>query len=508
MVIGIKVMLKKIDPSKQFCIPIGLYIDASETVVYQRYSFQPLIMFPLILTSKARNYPKSSRVIALIPDLEANSSAVKKQNKMGDRYNRGLSMRNYHMCLSVALESLKRVQRNGGFVTHLRLGNDVRKRMITVPVAFILGDAKSQDTLTCRYGPHNTDRMCRACHVSFNKADDTVHQCRWVLHDEFTPTLDLLLDKELPYIPIIANNAMKKAQKKIEKDAYNVLKLNSQHACRNAFQDIDFADFPRGIFGSTPHDMMHCFLEGILKYTTRIFMDTFTDSEKAAIDKFVDYIFHNFCSSENKNMLRKNFNKGMTNMTMITADEEIGMALVLLIIGTMPNGYNILKNRNDNFEKDDEIDDATILEKELIEKNKVINLDIDSDNESNEKNEEDDAMSQNTAEIVENASNGKCNYKNFIHLIEIFLSFHAWYKSNMAFEWNINKEEEMRQSIIVMLNRLKKTFPREEGNGWKLQKFHELLHLPMDVTNFGSPKNFDTGIMENRLIHVGKKMQS
>ena len=49
-----------------------------------------------------------------------------------------------------------------------------------------------------------------------------------------------------------------------------------------------------------------------------------------------------------------------------------------------------------------------------FEKNKVINLDIDSDNESTEKNEEDDAMSQNTAEIVENASNGKCNYKNFI----------------------------------------------------------------------------------------------
>ena len=59
-----------------------------------------------------------------------------------------------------------------------------------------------------------------------------------------------------------------------------------------------------------------------------------------------------------------------------------------------------------------------------------------------------------------------------------------------------------------MLYRLQHTFPRNEGNGWKLQKLHEILHLPIDVTNFGSPKNFDTGIMENRLIHVGKKMQS
>jgi hypothetical protein len=27
-----------VDRSSQFCCPIGLYIDASETVVYQRYS--------------------------------------------------------------------------------------------------------------------------------------------------------------------------------------------------------------------------------------------------------------------------------------------------------------------------------------------------------------------------------------------------------------------------------------------------------------------------------------
>ena len=91
--------------------------------------------------------------------------------------------------------------------------------------------------------------------------------------------------------------------------------------------------------------MMHCFLEGILKHTTRIFIHSFNDKEKALFDKFVDYIFYNFCSSENKNMLRKIFNKGMTNMTMITADEEIGMALVLLIVGQMDLGNKILSHR-------------------------------------------------------------------------------------------------------------------------------------------------------------------
>jgi hypothetical protein len=55
-----------------------------------------------------------------------------------------------------------------------------------------------------------------------------------------------------------------------------------------------------------------------------------------------------------------------------------------------------------------------------------------------------------------------------------------------------------------MLRTIKRVIPRTQGQGWNIQKFHELLHVPMDVEMFGSPKNFDTGIMENRLIHVGK----
>ena len=102
---------------------------------------------------------------------------------MGSRINKSLSIQNYHLCLSIALESLKKVQKNGGFNTLLQLGNDVQERMITVPIAFVLGDAKSQDTLTCRYGPHNTERMCRACNVSFHESDDVTHQCKWVQHE-------------------------------------------------------------------------------------------------------------------------------------------------------------------------------------------------------------------------------------------------------------------------------------------------------------------------------------
>ena len=35
--------------------------------------------------------------------------------------------------------------------------------------------------------------------------------------------------------------------------------------------------------------------------------------------------------------------------------------------------------------------------------------------------------------------------------------------------------------------------PRNKGNGWAIQKFHEMIHLGSDITRFGSPANYDAG---------------
>jgi hypothetical protein len=46
--------------------------------------------------------------------------------------------------------------------------------------------------------------------------------------------------------------------------------------------------------------------------------------------------------------------------------------------------------------------------------------------------------------------------------------------------------------------------PRKKGNGWKLQKFHDLLHLALDMERFGPPSNFDAGPMESGLRYWAK----
>jgi hypothetical protein len=57
---------------------------------------------------------------------------------------------------------------------------------------------------------------------------------------------------------------------------------------------------------------------------------------------YVDYLFGSHRSSEKRNMLRTNFTKGMTNLTMLTADEQAGIALTILIISQTKEGKELL----------------------------------------------------------------------------------------------------------------------------------------------------------------------
>ena len=441
------------DSNKQFLIPIGLYIDESQTVTYQRYSFQPLIMFPLILNLKSRNKATSSRVLALIPDLESKSSAMKDTSK-GTQAKKGMAIRNFHKCMDVALDSFKKCQKAGGADCFLRLGDEIQLRQCIFPLAFVLGDAKSQDTISGRYGGHNCPRMCRSCNVSMQESDNPYFLCQKILVNQFSNDTMTYLSK-----------SSSQQQRRV---AYNVLHSNSQHAVINAFWDMDLGANPYGIYGATPHDLMHLFLEGILKYSTKLFVNLYKPKEKAEIDLFVDKIFGLHRSSEKKNMLRTNFSKGITNLTMLTADEQAGIALTILIVAQMDVGRDLLEKQlliSDNtntLEDNIDVDDEFILSR-------------------------------------------KCNHVEFVQLMEVFLSFHAWYKSTVPLHWNNSSKEKLHASIVEMLVMIRRYLPRTDGQGWKIQKFHEHLHIANDVDMFGSPKHFDTGVMENRLIYVGKQ---
>jgi len=99
-----------------------------------------------------------------------------------------------------------------------------------------------------------------------------------------------------------------------------------------------------------------------------------------------------------------------------------------------------------------------------------------------------------------------CDAMDILYVLEMNLAFFAWYKRGEPFpvkdEASISA---VKRSIGILLNSIKEFTPRNQGNGWKLQKFHEHLHLPMDIYMFGSPQNFDNSPMEHGLIDTAKR---
>jgi len=55
-----------------------------------------------------------------------------------------------------------------------------------------------------------------------------------------------------------------------------------------------------------------------------------------------------------------------------------------------------------------------------------------------------------------------------------------------------------------MLETVKDKVPQNICNGWKLQKFHDLLHVSRDMHMFGNPQNWDASPGEHNLIDFAK----
>jgi len=107
--------------------------------------------------------------------------------------------------------------------------------------------------------------------------------------------------------------------------------------------------------------------------------------------------------------------------------------------------------------------------------------------------------------------------ESLIELLERILAFHAFYKRGNPYVWDRTeydrspieeqrvKERYVRIQIRELMSMIVNRLPRSCGNGWNLQKLHDLLHVAAEMTEFGSPANWDTGPCEAALKTWAKK---
>ena len=120
----------------------------------QRIGVEPVLLALGNLSKNARYLYQNVRPIGYIPNNYVKSTAEKtaeSQRKAG----KGRSCRNYHACLKQILSKVSDAQKYYQTnKTMVRFGEHVKNVYIYMPLAYFVGDAKSQDMLACRYSSY------------------------------------------------------------------------------------------------------------------------------------------------------------------------------------------------------------------------------------------------------------------------------------------------------------------------------------------------------------------
>lgn len=507
-----------------------LYNDKTGSAGNQRYPVEPFLFTFAQIRRKLRNLPQCWRIAGYIPDLDTKSSAERRHinNK-----NRGATAQTYHLCLEQVLKGFEIVQKQG--ILHwVRIGNYKKYVRVRPEVAFVISDGKAADMNTGRTpSTFHTRRISRSCTTLQQDCDDVLRECQYLeltreLHQHFKSFgVSPKAVQEDPFHRIQGNKGgsrpptAEEAAGIVERARIELDKRSFVPA-RNAFiaRCIRFGLDSRRIWGASPTDLMHAFQSGIVKYLVKMVVDKLSTAKQVRLDRLVHKLFHNLRSKEKGDYPRLTFSKGFSKLSMITSDEWVGKLFVLLIVLKTEEGSSIFQG---TFAREDiQLPPALVGRDKGDRKNRkakgfadVLDLILRQAKEFNtgasalintptatggtEEAQEQKQSGKNEEELEEMLR--PCSMNDFTELAEALLCFHAWYKLGVIRKGPDGKADRslIHASVIRMLAMVRFYMPRKKGNGWKIQKFHDILHLALDIERFGPACNFDAGPGESGL---------
>ena len=303
-----------------------------------------------------------------------------------------------------------------------------------IPVLYIIGDTEGLDKICGRYtSRNNIQRSCRCCDCPFDETDNPKYKYKYNNH--------------------------KKMMKQIQIGTKESLRELSQHKLSNAWENVQFCDNQRGLYGAVCGDIMHCLQHGLFMYLITMLFDqkkikeiidnsdsnelNYVLSSKSAFSEKYCTRFDGICRTYGKMMMhqsdrslqRTHFYSSYTSVTRKNASEMSGILLVYLMVFNSNEG-------------DGNIDEQL----------------------------------------------GTGRTKNFIHLFELMLMFENFCTQD---ELSMTMVRTLNQCMPYILDTYKDTLDRQVGCQMKIIKFHLPTHFANDILRFGSMKNFDTGIGES-----------
>jgi hypothetical protein len=402
--------------------PIIFFIDKTFTDTNGRLCLEPVRFTLGIFNRETRNNPLAWRTLGYISDQQHMEKTSPSQKAI-----------DYHHMIEFILDEFKQWQQRNLPYT-FEYDNNTYDVNLKIPVLFIIGDTEGLDKICGRYtSRNNIQRTCRCCDCPFDETDNPKYKFKYNNH--------------------------KKMMKQVQIGTKESLRGISQHKLSNAWENVQFCDNQRGLFGAVCGDIMHCLQHGLFMYLITMLFDqkkikeildnsdsnesNYVLSSKSAFSEKYCTRFDGICRTYGKMMMhqsdrslqRTHFYSSYTSVTRKNASEMSGILLVYLMVFNSNEG-------------DGKIDDQL----------------------------------------------GTGRTKNFIHLFELMLMFENFCTQD---ELSMPMVRTLNQCMPYILNTYKDTLDRQVGCQMKIIKFHLPTHFANDILRFGSMKNFDTGIGES-----------
>lgn len=410
------------DPKRPtLVVPLISWFDRTHVTANGKFGLQPYMFTFGIFNEETRRSLKAWMVLGYMPAYDA-SSAERNTLKQGQY------LRDYHTQLGVMLKSFK----DNAFTLHDQVLPVGPSGSTTCDVKFVIlhviQDMEEGDRLAGRFKPHTPGikRQVRACNVNYENLANPKIICQFV--------------------------TAKQMKKIAESEDAELRQRWSMHHIKNCFHEIPFMDAKRGIFGATPSEILHCVRMGPLKEANKAVFADLTDGLKKKLDNMARNFHKNNRQTYRKAYPTTNFTNGVTNLSLISGDEHVGMMFLFVILSNFDEGWDLL----------------------------------------------DEIMKR----------KGKTRVIHVMQLFEAVLCFHAWLCKPK--QWHLSQQQEAMEAAQMSVRQLMALFvkrlPNEKGQGWKVPKFHELLHFVFDMARFGSTPNFSAQRPESLLKDTGKRV--
>ena len=319
--------------TKDFLIPIILYIDKTVLSQSNKLSVYPVTMSLGIFTEQARRNPSFWRPLGYITNESIDFAAGEKAELSAD-----LKSARFHKILEGILLSFIKAQQpdqlNG---INMQLGPHHKLINLYVPLAFVIGDIEGGNQLTGYRGFTRLDcpRVSMTCDCTTMNASNTQVRC----------------------------NRIKQGDVKalVRRNDVRALHAMCQRPTDLVFFKVDFGNDPYGCFSMVMTEPLHALEAGILPYVLEILLSEIPEKEnRARLDRLIQGFGELPRQNGTRSFPRLHWPDGVTSLVHLTGDQKTGKFFAVAMLSNTEPGKSYFidvlgstqrwKDMNDVFE--------------------------------------------------------------------------------------------------------------------------------------------------------------